>query len=191
MFGWGTSKYRMFSDRDDRSGRSFSPTSLVVVCMLGGFTAGLLLVWTVRVEVAAQQPTSGVRDLYNAVSYAPAMPVFASGEGIVLNFVKPERVADFESVVRKLQNALESETVQRYSSVGELQVERVAEPAPDGTIVYLFLAPTAHRGGDYDMLLALNRAFPLECLDLFGRYLRATVSRQKIVRLIDIDPPEQ
>src|SRR5207253_11049810 len=38
---------------------------------------------------------------------APAVRVFASDAGMVLNFIKPDKTADFEAVMAKLKEALQ------------------------------------------------------------------------------------
>src|SRR2546428_8365592 len=38
---------------------------------------------------------------------APTVRVFASGAGMVLNFIKPDKTADFEAVMGKLKGALQ------------------------------------------------------------------------------------
>jgi len=161
-------------------------TKVVLTCFACGFTAGLLLVWVVRVEVRAQlrdqQPT-----IETTTWYAPVAPVFASEDGLVLNFVRPERAADFEAVMAKVGAALRTNAVLRgYLSLKGWQILRAPERARDGSIVYVFTAAETRHGENYDLLLALSRAFPSEGISLYGRYAGACTANQKVVKVTPV-----
>jgi hypothetical protein len=54
---------------------------------------------------------------------APAARVFASDAGMVLNFIKPDKTADFEAVMAKLKEALQkSEKPERKQQAASWQI---------------------------------------------------------------------
>src|SRR5690348_1952028 len=55
--------------------------------------------------------------------------VFASDAGMVLNFIKPEKTADFEAVIAKLRDALQrSDKPERKQQAASWKVFRANEP---------------------------------------------------------------
>lgn len=54
----------------------------------------------------AQTPQSAAQDQSGHQAQARSVKVFASDAGLVLNFVKPDKAADFEAVMGKLREAL-------------------------------------------------------------------------------------
>lgn len=142
---------------------------------LFGFALGLLLVWTVRVEVQMQLGDPSPLSANAAGWYTPEAPVLASADGLVLNFVKPDRAADFDAVTSKVQQAYPGWKVIRASTA-----------APDGSLVYVFTSEGASRRDNYDLQLALSRAFPSEGFSLYSRYARACAKRQRVVDLASL-----
>ena len=158
--------------RSTATPRRFLPR--VAACFAGGVAIGLLLVWLVHVEVRVQldrQP-----DWFEALGSAPTAPVLASRNGVVLNFVKPDHVMDFEALVAKVREA---------PGLVDWKVLRARQPAPDGSIVYVF-ATEQPRSENDDLLMTLSQAFPDESLALFSRYAKACASTQKVVRFTPI-----
>ena len=98
-----------------------------------------------------------------------------SANGLVLNFVKPKHVADFNAVTSKVQ--------QVYPG---WKVIRASTPGPDGSIVYVFTSEAASRRDNDDLQLALSRAFPAEGIALYTRYSRACAKRQRVVNLASL-----
>jgi hypothetical protein len=125
----------------------------------------------------------GPNGVYSAMSGDTAPnPVVASEDGMVLNFVKPDHVADFEAVVSRVQEALTRQgRALGDDSLDDWQVLRAAEPAADGSIVYVFTSREGVHAGTYDLLPVLNRAYPSDGAALYGRYVRAC-ARQTVVR---------
>jgi len=146
--------------------------SIVAACSLLGFVLGLLLVWAIHVEVRAQLRDQAPWSVTPASSYTPSAPVLASPEGPVFNFVRPEWANDFEALTARLQQVVDG-----------WNVVRAAERAPDGSMVYVFTIDHPQRGDNYDLLLALSRAFPSEGIPLYIRYNRACAAPQRVVSL--------
>jgi hypothetical protein len=146
----------------------------VLTCFVGGLALGALLVWTVQVEVRAQLRSEDADAAPSVAWYSPSTPVLASDEGVVLNFVRPDRATDFEALVAQLKEA---------PAFAHWHVARSTEHSPDGSIVYLLTADTQRPGESRDLLLALSRAFPTDGVALYARFMHACTSKQKVVSL--------
>ena len=60
--------------------------------------------------------------------------MFAIDAGMVLNFIKPDKTADFETVMAKLKEALQkSEKPERKQQAASWKVFKSADPAPAAT----------------------------------------------------------
>src|SRR3982750_16696 len=85
-----------------------------------------------------------------AAQAAPTARLFASDAGMVLNFIKPDKTADFEAVVGKLKEALaKSEKPERKEQAKSWQVFKSPDPAAGGNILYVFLINPSVKGADY------------------------------------------
>ena len=87
--------------------------------------------------------------------------MFASDAGIVLNFIKPDKTADFEAVVAKLREALQkSDKPERKQQAASWKVFRANEPGANGSVLYVFTIDPAVKGADYTVSMILAEAFP-------------------------------
>ena len=78
---------------------------------------------------------------------APAPRVFASGYGMVLNFIKPDKTADFEEVVGKLKEALQkSDKPGRKEQAKSWKVFKSPDPAAGGNVLYVFVIEDGAQG---------------------------------------------
>jgi hypothetical protein len=117
-------------------------------------------------------------------SSSPSSRVFASDAGLVLNFVKPDKAADFEAIVGKLREALQkSATPERKKQAASWKVFRAVEPAAHGSIVYVFDIDPAIKGADYTVATILAEAFPNDVQALYNQYLDCYASGQNVVNL--------
>ena len=116
---------------------------------------------------------------------ASAPRVFASSTGVVLNFVKPDKTADFEAVVAKLKEALEkSSNPQRKEQAAGWKVYKAAEPAAGGAALYFYVVDPVVKGADYSVSAILGEAFPPEQLTaLYKQYSESYMSGQNFVNL--------
>src|SRR5262249_39186012 len=81
---------------------------------------------------------------------APATRTFGNDAGLVLNFLKPDKTADFEAVVAKLKEALaKSEKPERKEQAKSWQVFKSPDPAAGGNVLYVFLINPSVKGADY------------------------------------------
>ena len=119
-----------------------------------------------------------------SAAQAPAARVFASDAGMVLNFIKADKTADFEAVVGKLKEALQkSEKPERKQQAASWKVFKSPDPAQGGNVLYVFVIDPAVKGADYTVSTILNEAFPQEVLALYKQYADAYATGQNFVNL--------
>jgi len=115
---------------------------------------------------------------------APAQRVFASDGGLVLNFVKPDKTADFEAVITKLKEALQkSDKPERKQQAASWKVFKSPEPAAGGNVLYVFIIDPSVKGADYTVSTILAEGFPSEVQTLYKQYAEAYASGQNFVNL--------
>jgi hypothetical protein len=110
--------------------------------------------------------------------------VFASDAGLVLNFVKADKTADFEAVMQKLKEALQkSDKPQRKEQAATWKVFKSPDPAAGGNVLYVFVIDPAVKGADYNVIQLLIEGFTnAEVQTLYTQYAGALAS-QTIVNL--------
>jgi hypothetical protein len=119
-----------------------------------------------------------------AAQAAPAPRVFASDAGLVLNFIKPDKTADFEAVMTKLKEALQkSAKPERKQQAASWKVFKSPEPAQGGNVLYVFMIDPSVKGADYTVSTILAEAFPADVQALFKQYADAYASGQNFVNL--------
>jgi hypothetical protein len=110
--------------------------------------------------------------------------MFGSDAGMVLNFIKPDKTADFEEVVARLREALQkSEDPARQQQGKSWKVFRSPDPAANNSVLYVFVIDPAVPGADYTVSTILAEAFPAEVQDLYQKYSGAYASGQNFVNL--------
>jgi hypothetical protein len=115
---------------------------------------------------------------------APATRMFASDGGLVLNFVKPDKTADFEAVMAKLKEALQkSAKPERKQQASSWKVFKSPEPAAGGNVLYVFVIDPSVKGADYTVSTILAEAFPAEVQTLYKQYADSYASGQNFVNL--------
>jgi hypothetical protein len=116
---------------------------------------------------------------------APPSRVFGSNTGLVLNFIKPDKTADFEAVVAKLKDALvKSANPVRQQQAGSWRVYKSAEPAAGGAVLYVYIVDPAVKDADYSVTTILAEAFSGDDLKvLLKQYTEAYMSGQNFVNL--------
>jgi|SRR3954452_24439654 hypothetical protein len=119
-----------------------------------------------------------------AAQAAPTARTFASDAGMVLNFIKQDKTADFESVVGKLKEALaKSEKPERKQQAASWKVFKSPDPAAGGNVLYVFMIDPSIKGADYTVSTILAEAFPTEVQALYKQYAEAYASGQNFVNL--------
>jgi hypothetical protein len=140
-----------------------------------GLAAGALSATTVFAQAAPAQQAAA----------APTARLFAGDGGMVLNFIKPDKTADFEAVIAKLKEALgKSAKPERKEQAKSWRVFKSPDPAAGGNVLYVFVIDPAVKGADYTVSNILAEAFtPAEVNDLYKQYAGAYASGQNFVNL--------
>jgi hypothetical protein len=119
-----------------------------------------------------------------AQAQAPAARVFASDAGMVLNFIKPDKTADFETVITKLKEALQkSEKPERKQQAASWKVFKSPDAAQGGNVLYVFVIDPSVKGADYTVSTILNEVFPQEVQALYKQYAESYATGQNFVNL--------
>ena len=119
-----------------------------------------------------------------AAQAAPTARMFASDAGMVLNFIKQDKTADFEAVVVKLKEALQkSEKPERKQQAATWKVFKSPDPAAGGNVLYVFMIDPSVKGADYTVSTILAEAFPQEVQTLYKQYADAYAQGQNFVNL--------
>ena len=91
---------------------------------------------------------------------------------MVLNFIKPDKTADFEMLVAKLKEALaKSEKPERKQQAAGWKLFKAAEPGAGGAIMYVSVIDPAVKDADYYIPLIIADAFPAEGQALYKQYV--------------------
>lgn len=105
---------------------------------------------------------------------APAAPnpfVFPGDGGVILNFVKADKTADFEMVMGKVKEALaKSEKPERKAQAVGWKLFKAGEPGPGGAAIYVFLMDPVAKGAEYSVGNILVEAFGAEGQTLYKTY---------------------
>jgi hypothetical protein len=127
------------------------------------FAALLALLVAPAALQAQQQPPPPVPP----ATTAPAPPTatssrtFTTPAGVILNAVRPERVADFEKVVGYLHAALASSSNPTVRAQAQgWRVFKAAETGPNGAVLYVFLLDPTVPGAEYGLGPILAEAYP-------------------------------
>jgi hypothetical protein len=129
----------------------------------------------------AQQPAQPAQQAQAAVTTR----TFAGDAGMVLNFIKPDKTADFETVIAKLKEALAKSTKpERKQQAASWKVFKSPEAA-GGNVLYVFIIDPSVKGADYSVANILAEAFPpAEVNELYKQYAGAYATGQNIVNLV-------
>ena len=104
---------------------------------------------------------------------------------MILNFIKPDKTADFEAVMAKLKEALQkSEKPERKQQAAGWKIFKSPDPAAGGNTLYVFIIDPSVKGADYSVANILAEAFPPEQVNaLYKQYADAYAQGQNIVNL--------
>ena len=110
----------------------------------------------------------------NVVAPPPPGRVFAAERGLIFNAIRSDKVADFETVITKLRQALETskDPVRNQQGWG-WKIFKAAEPGPNGSVLYVFVMDPAVKGADYGVAKILAEAYPTEIMELYRMYTGA------------------
>ena len=141
---------------------------------------GILVVLLSASAVRAQQPAAPAGQAQQ-VSNAR---VFPNDAGMILNFIKPDKVADFEMVMGKLKEALaKSENPQRKQQAEGWKVFKTDLPGPQGAVTYFAIVDPVLKGSDYNMRQILTDAFGVADTNTIYKLLADSVAGQQLVAM--------
>ena len=143
--------------------------------MVLGLVAGVL---SATIMHAQQQPPA------QQAQAAPTTRTFPGDAAMVLNFIKPDKTADYESVIAKLKEALaKSEKPERKAQARGWKVFKSPDPAQGGNSLYVFIIDPPVKGADYTVSNILAEAFPTEVNDLYKKYGESYATGMNFVNL--------
>jgi hypothetical protein len=135
----------------------------------------------------AQQPAAPPAQPAAQAAPAPAQGqaapglAFGSDAGVIINYIKPDKTADFEEVVGKIKEALaKSENPVRKQQAAGWKVFKAVEPGPNGNVIYFFIVDPVVKDADYGMAKILTEGFPAEARALWDKLTPAYVSSSKL-----------
>lgn len=151
-----------------------------------GWVALAVVVGVMSAAVAYAEPPAPAQAQSPApqAQAAPTTRVFGSDAGMVLNFVKTDKTADFEAVIAKLKEALaKSDKPERKEQAAGWKVFKAVEPGPPGSALYVFIVDPPVKGADYTVSAILAEAFPQEVQALYKQYAESYSQGQNFVNL--------
>jgi hypothetical protein len=151
--------------------------SIVLGFVVSAMAAGSLHAQTPPAQTPPAQPAQ-------AAAAAPTTRTFPTDGGMILNFIKPDKTADFEAVIAKLKEALQkSEKPERKQQAASWKIFKSPDPA-GANVLYVFVIDPAVKGADYTISNILAEAFPpAEVNELYKQYAGAYAQGQNIVNL--------
>jgi hypothetical protein len=110
--------------------------------------------------------------------------LFPNDGGMVLNFIKPDKVADFEMVMAKLKEALQkSDKPERRQQAAGWKVFKSTDPA-GANVLYVFVIDPSVKGADYQVSNIIAEGFPaVEANEILKKYAEAYAQGMNIVNL--------
>ena len=140
-----------------------------------GLMASLLSATAAQAQAPAQQAQS-----------VSQPRLFPNDGGMILIFIKPDKVADFEMVMGKLKEALQkSEKPERKQQAAGWKVFKSADPA-GANVLYVYIIDPSVKGADYQVSNIIAEAFPTEANDILKKYADCYAQGMNIVNLITL-----
>jgi hypothetical protein len=110
--------------------------------------------------------------------------MFMSDASLLINYVKPDKTADFEMVMNKVKEALgKSEKPERKAQAEGWKVFKTDLPGPGGAITYFVIVDPVIKGNDYNMRQILTEAFGVGDTNTIYKTLADSVAGQSLVAL--------
>ena len=117
-----------------------------------------------------------------ASAQEPAKPVLTldGDSAVMIVLIKPEKAADFETVVAKYKDAFaKSDNAKRKEQLAGLKFFK-SPTAMGGNTAYIVVADPVVKGEEYDITRVIHEVFPSESTDMFNKYKEAFAGRQII-----------
>lgn len=99
---------------------------------------------------------------------------FGGDHAVFMNFIKPDKAADYEGLIAKLkQGLLASDKPERKQMAEGWKVYKANEAGPNGSVIYVSVISPVVKGTDYSISTLLGEAFPAEARALYDTYVAA------------------
>jgi hypothetical protein len=106
-----------------------------------------------------------------AHAQAPSPYLFPGGAGLVLNFVKADKAADWEAMIGKIVEGLKaSENPQRKAQASAWKIFKASEQPVKEAILYFWALEGAPTDTEYSMVKILQELFPKEAAAMYKEY---------------------
>jgi hypothetical protein len=109
----------------------------------------------------------------------PGKPVLTlDGDAAVITvLIKPDKTAEFESVLSKLKEALtKSDKPERKQQLAGMKVFKSTQQS-NGSAVYILIFDPVVKGQEYDFTRLIAEVFPVEVQEVFQKYKDSFVGR--------------
>jgi hypothetical protein len=106
--------------------------------------------------------------------------VFSTGAGMLFFYVKPDKSADFEAVVKRISEALDKTADPiRKQQAASWRILKSVELQTDSP-VYVFVFDPAVPGTDYDPVKVLSEGAPADLQALYAQLRDATIRVERM-----------
>ena len=106
-----------------------------------------------------------------AHAQAPSPYMFPGGSGLVLNFIKPDKAADWEAMIDKIVQAMKaSENPQRKAQAAAWKILKSTEQPVKEAVLYFWRLEDAPTDAEYSMVKILQELFPKEAAAMYKEY---------------------
>jgi len=129
-----------------------------------------------RAGVIAISAISALLMSGTAHAQAPTPYVFPGGAGLVLNFVKADKTAEWEAMIEKIVEAMKaSENPQRKAQAAAWKIFKSTEQPVKEAVLYFWRLENAPTDAEYSMVKILQELFPKEAAAMYKEYSDAYV----------------
>lgn len=110
--------------------------------------------------------------------------MFMSDASLLINYVKPDKTADFEMVMGKVKEALaKSDKPERKAQAEGWKIFKTDLPGPGGAVTYFAIVDPVIKGNDYNMRQILTEAFGVADTNTIYKTLADSVAGQQLVAM--------
>lgn len=171
---------------------------MVLIRVVSAAVVAIVMTASVAAAQAPAEPTGPPSVPSAAVpAGAPAAPVavtppltrsLTTKAGLLFNTVRPERVADFETVLWYLEQALRQSTDPTVRAQAQgWKVFKAVEPGPNASVLYVFVLDPAVPRADYGLGRILADAYPDKVQEIWRLYQGAVSSGGSLLNLAPLE----
>ena len=101
---------------------------------------------------------------------------FKGGAGLILNFIKPDKAADWEALIDKIVAAMKaSDDPQRKAQASAWKVYKSTEQPVKDAVLYFWVLEGVPPDGEYSMVKILTQLFKTDANAMYQEYSAAYV----------------